>query len=155
MDLVKRWTKRRRSERGAELIEVALTLPLLLLVVLGIIDFGFLFQRYEVVTNAAREGARVAVLPGYGDADVAARVEQYLTAAGLTAAHDPPVVDHPPPVAVGGYCAAVTSVKVTYPHTFSFVGGIAGYFGEGGFTTRTLQATAEMRNEIPAAGCGP
>ena len=32
---------------------------------LGIIDFGFLFQRYEVVTNAAREGARVAILPGY------------------------------------------------------------------------------------------
>ena len=32
---------------------------------LGIIDFGFLFQHYEVVTNAAREGARVAILPGY------------------------------------------------------------------------------------------
>ena len=54
-----------RSERGAELIEFALVFPTLLLVMLGIIDFGFLFQRYEVVTNAAREGARVAILPGY------------------------------------------------------------------------------------------
>ena len=52
--------------------------PTLLLVMLGIIDFGFLFQRYEVVTNAAREGARVAILPGYEasiDANVTARVE--------------------------------------------------------------------------------
>ena len=48
--------------------------PLLLLVMLGIMDFGFLFQRYEVVTTAAREGARVAILPGYQDADVRARV---------------------------------------------------------------------------------
>ena len=57
--------QRLRSERGAELIEFALVFPVLLLVVLGIVDFGFLFQRMEVVTNAAREGARMAVLPGY------------------------------------------------------------------------------------------
>ena len=71
-------------ERGAELVEFAFVFPTLLLVMLGIIDFGFLFQRYEVVTNAAREGARVAILPGYADADVQARVNQYLSAAGLT-----------------------------------------------------------------------
>ena len=41
---------------------MALTLPLLLLVVFGIFDFGFMFQRYEVVTNAAREAARIGVL---------------------------------------------------------------------------------------------
>lgn len=150
-----RVSRRWSSETGAEIVEFAIVLPLLLLVVLGIIDFGFLFQRYEVVTNAAREGARVAVLPGYEDADVVARVDQYLTAGGLTGAHDPPVVDHPLPVQVGLYCAAVTSVTVTYPHTFSFVGGVAGYFGASGFSTGTLRATAEMRNEIPASGCGP
>ncbi len=38
---------------------------MLLLIGFGILDFGILFQRYEVITNAAREGARVAVLPGY------------------------------------------------------------------------------------------
>ena len=61
---------------------------------LGIIDFGFLFQRYEIVTNAAREGARIAILPGYADADVQARVNQYLTAAGLTPT-DPVTVGAP------------------------------------------------------------
>ena len=51
------WRERlARGERGAELIEFALVLPLLLLLVLGIVDFGFMFQRLEVVTNAAREG---------------------------------------------------------------------------------------------------
>ena len=58
---------RRRGERGQAIVELALTLPLLLLVVLGIFDFGLMFQRFEVVTNAAREGARVAVLPDYTD----------------------------------------------------------------------------------------
>src|SRR5215831_8178385 len=72
-----------RSQRGAELIEFALVLPLLLLLVLGIVDFGFLFQRMEVITNAAREGARIAVLPSYTNADVQARVCNYLTSGGV------------------------------------------------------------------------
>ncbi len=54
-----------RGERGAALVEFALALPLLLVVLAGIVDFGFVFQRYEVITNAAREGARLATLPGY------------------------------------------------------------------------------------------
>jgi len=154
MAAVTRTAARWSDESGAELIEFALVLPLLLLVILGIIDFGFLFQRYEVVTNAAREGARVAVLPGYGDADVQARVDQYLTAGGLTAAHPPAAIGHPAAVPVAGYCSAVTTVTVTYPHTYSFVAGVAGYFGASGLATRnSLTATAEMRNELPSGGC--
>ena len=64
------------SERGAELIEFAIVLPVMLLIVMGIVDFGFMFQRYVVLTNAAMEGARVAVLPGYQTADVQARVDR-------------------------------------------------------------------------------
>ena len=59
-------------------MEFALTLPLLLVVIAGIVDFGFLFQRYEVVTNAAREGARLASLPGYDETAVRDRVRQYV-----------------------------------------------------------------------------
>jgi Flp pilus assembly protein TadG len=65
------------SERGANVIEMAIVLPLLLLLIMGILDFGFLFQRYVVLTNAAVEGARVATLPGYSDADAVARVQSY------------------------------------------------------------------------------
>jgi Flp pilus assembly protein TadG len=139
------------DESGAELIEFALVFPLLLLVVLGIIDFGLLFQRYEVVTNAAREGARVSVLPGYADEDVETRVGQYLTAAGLTEGATTSV-GTPQVVEVGGQCITVRPVTVTYPHTFSFVGGIAGFFGSE--LARTgVTATSSMRSETPGAAC--
>ena len=52
-----------RSERGTAILETALTLPLLLLVSVGIFEFGRAYQTWQVITNAAREGARVAVLP--------------------------------------------------------------------------------------------
>ena len=126
--------------------------PTLLLVMLGIIDFGFLFQRYEVVTNAAREGARVAILPGYADADVSARVNQYLNAAGLTPT-DPPTVGAPQVIAVGSQCITVRPVTVTYRHNFLFLGPILGLLGGGSLTDKTLTATSSMRAEIAAGAC--
>jgi Flp pilus assembly protein TadG len=142
-----RWS----DESGAELIEFALSLPILLLVGFGIMDFGLLFRRYEVITNAAREGARVGILPGYAAADVTVRVNQYLTAAGLTGT--PTVTITPSTINVGGACVGMTSVTVGYPQTYSLVGGIASYFGSSGFASGTLLATAEMRNELRATGC--
>ena len=78
-------TARRSNQRGQAVIELALTLPLLLLVVFGIIDFGFMFQRYESVTNAAREGARLGVLAtaGYTATEAQNRAISYLQASGL------------------------------------------------------------------------
>src|SRR5687767_1364031 len=90
---VTRLRNRAADDRGAELIEFALVFPILLLLVAGIADFGFLFQRYEVVTNAAREGARIAVLPSYTVADVQQRVTNYLASGGLTAAFPVPSVN--------------------------------------------------------------
>lgn len=76
-----------RSERGAELIEMMLVTPLLLLMFAGIFDFAMLFRAWETATNAAREGARVASLPAYTESDdVRARVEQYMQASGLATA---------------------------------------------------------------------
>jgi TadE-like protein len=146
--------RRLACEKGAELIEFALVFPLLLLVMFGIMDFGLLFQRYETVTNAAREGARVAVLPGYLEPDVKKRVEEYLAAAGLTAT--PTVTYTDPkklPLSVGGPCVTITGVKVDYPHQYLFIGKIIGLFGGSGFTTKTLTATARMRYEGAAAAC--
>ena len=113
---------------------------------------AFLFQRYETVTNAAREGARVAVLPGYAQADVQARVTQYLAAAGLTAT---PTFAYTAPQAlnVGGACVTITGITVGYPHRYLFIGKIIGLFGGSGFTTKTLTATARMRYEGAASAC--
>jgi Flp pilus assembly protein TadG len=152
MDALKLW-RDWTSDRGAELVEFALTFPLLLLVCMGIIDFGLMFHRYEVLTNAAREGARVSVLPGYTNADVTVRVNQFLQATSLNPASVVTTVGATQTLAVGGgSCITVKPVTVTYTHTYSFVGGVARYFDKN-LTSKALRATASMRNEIPAAAC--
>ena len=145
--------KRLSSERGAELVEFALTFPLLLLVVLGIIDMGLILQRYEVITNAAREGARVSVLPGYGDPEIVARVNQYLQGTGLAADTIDPVVPVRTMVSVGGYCVNVVAVTVAYDHPFFFLAGIGEFFGSS-FGTKKVSSTATMRSEMQSVGNG-
>ena len=145
-----------RSEKGAELIEFALVFPMLLLVVLGIIDWGLVFSRYEVLFNAAREGARVSVLPGYTDADVVTRVDQYIQGIGLNPANVDAVVGAPEVLDIGAVCISVQPVTVSYVHSFYYLGGIMNYFGLGGsFGTKTLTATASMRDEASAVACPP
>jgi Flp pilus assembly protein TadG len=50
--------RRRRNQHGAAAVEFALVLPILLLLVFGIIDFGYMSYNRNQLTNAAREGAR-------------------------------------------------------------------------------------------------
>ena len=125
--------------------------------VLGIIDFGLLFQRYEVLTNAAREGARISTLPEYGgvnlEANVTSRVNQYLVAADL----DPDVANVsvvPGTILIDGNDVCVFRVEVTYPHDYSFVGGIINFFG-GTLDPRELVARSAMRPETVAGSCPP
>ena len=140
------------NDRGAELIELALVFPILLLLVAGIVDFGFLFQRYEVVTNAAREGARVAVLPNYTVADVQQRVSNYLVSGGLTASIPAPTVTYTNEALPSGATVAVATVAVQYPSQFAFIGPIAAMVGGSGWGTVTLHARSVMRVEGGVGG---
>jgi len=143
------WRRRARGEDGAQLVEFALVLPLLLLVMLGIAEMGFMFQRYEVVTNAAREGARLAVLPGYGSADVQARVGAYLTSGRVpTTGTNPRVVVEDVTIPVGGGRPAIPAkrVTVTYSYGFQFLNALSAFFGSGGPSV-PLSAISEMRTE--------
>ena len=54
--------KRLRGEEGQDIVEFALVLPILMIVLFGIIDFGWIFYSTAMVGNAAREGARFAVM---------------------------------------------------------------------------------------------
>lgn len=71
-----------RNEEGQSLVEMALALPILLLILLGIIQFGFVFSGQIALTGAAREGARLAAI---GAADMAVRqhVEDMLAASPM------------------------------------------------------------------------
>jgi Flp pilus assembly protein TadG len=142
---------RLRNEKGAQLVEFALVLPLLLLVILGIAEFGFMFQRYEVITNAAREGARIAVLPGYTTADVRQRVNDYLDAGRVpTAGRTPAAVTDVSVVLPGGTTVPTRKVTVTYTYTYMFLKGIAGWFNAS-YTTQQLSAVSQMRVEVPGS----
>ena len=154
MDALKRLYRDWLSDRGAELIEFAFTFPLLLLVCLGIVDFGLLFQRYEVLTNAAREGARVAVLPGYDTLpNVQARVNQYLQGTSLSGVATTTLATETlTPALPNGNCVVVKRVVVTYNHNYFFVGGIATWFGSS-LGTRTLTGRAAMRQETASGAC--
>ena len=147
-----------RSERGAELIEFALTLPLLLLLVLGIIEFGFLFQEYEVVTNAAREGARIgSMIPsaGYTAAEATKRATDYVTAGGLKVAQmnpAPTAVTSQVPITGTGKCIPVVTVTVNYEHPVPFLSGIMNYFGSA-LGTIPLKGVSVMRTEGGSTAC--
>ena len=52
----------KKNEKGASAVEFALILPILVLLVFGIIEFGIAFNNYITITHAAREGARLAAV---------------------------------------------------------------------------------------------
>lgn len=62
------------NNKGQSLVETALVLPVILILLTGIIDFGLLFNNYLIVSNASREGARAAVT-GKTDAQIDAVVD--------------------------------------------------------------------------------
>lgn len=140
-----------KSERGAQLLEFAMVLPLLLILIAGIADFAFLFQAYEVVTNAAIEGARLRTLPGYSDDDAENRVQQYINAANLPGAVNADVNAINVDPGAGPSFAAV-QMTVTYTHTFNFIGPMMALFGREFGPTVTFTSASAMRPQVIPAG---
>jgi Flp pilus assembly protein TadG len=142
----------RRSERGAAIIETALTLPLLLLVAVGIFEFGRAFQTWQVMTNAAREGARVAILPNPDPGGPETLVRTYLSNGGLKSTSSDGVgVSVTPDTLDMGAAGSVSAsrVTVTYPFQFMVLQPVAQLIVNGSTTGApiTMTAVAIMRNE--------
>jgi Flp pilus assembly protein TadG len=140
-------TKRMRSERGAALVESAMILPLIMLISVGIFEFGRAYQTSQVLTNAAREGARLAVLEGRTDTDVRARVNKYVTDGGLTALSDGNIqVNRTVPLTA---TATASTVTITYPFEFMMLNPIVRMVTPASSTGApiTLTASTLMRNE--------
>ncbi len=66
----RRKDKTNRSERGASSIEFALILPVLIMILIGVFEFGMAYNNYLAITHAAREGARLAAVNKYDEAVV-------------------------------------------------------------------------------------
>jgi Flp pilus assembly protein TadG len=139
--------KRLRNQRGAALIETAITLPLVLLVSVSIFEFGRAYQTWQVLTNAAREGARVSILTDQTDAQVSDAVRNYMTSGRLPNAASAPIVIERN-VAFGGSTAS--RITINYPFNFMVLSPVArlvvqtSSLGSGALT---MSAVAMMRNE--------
>lgn len=141
--------QRRRSERGAALVEAAVTIPILLLIAVGIFEFGRTYQHWQVLTNAAREGARYSVTPGASSANVDALVREYMRNGGLPK-HAEANVQVVRNVALASGTAS--TITIGYPFDFIVLQPVANLIqgsGPGISRSVTMAAAATMRNESP------
>jgi hypothetical protein len=141
--------KRMRNEKGAALIEAAVTVPIILLISVGIFEFGRAYQTQQVLVNAAREGARLAVIEGSTDAQVRARVNDYLSGGGLKTLTEAQI-----PInriaAVPGSSATGSTIEILYPFEFMVLNPVVKLIAPGDDTTGapiTMKAATLMRNE--------
>jgi Flp pilus assembly protein TadG len=138
-------TNLRKNERGAALIETAITIPIILLIAVSIFEFGRAYQTWQVLTNAAREGARQAILIDKSDADVETAVKNYITTGGLPLGST--VVNIDRNVALGTNTAS--QVTVNYPFSFIVLNPVIRLVTPTSNTGAplTMQSVALMRNE--------
>ncbi len=144
------------SEKGAAVVEFAVVLPLLLVIVFGIVEFGFLMYNQAMITNAAREGARFGITIGSerkSTAEITAVVDNYLTNFLVTfssgAPPDPAVVvkvngvEADPSVTGLNSAEDYVTVEVTFDYEFLVLPSFVKTLG----LTKTLFASATMRAE--------
>ena len=103
---------RRLNERGAVAAEFALLLPVILLILLGTIEFGMIMYSRELITNASREGARAGIIqvsPKPTAGAITTIATTYLTGTGIKPADVTITV-----TGAGGVNPATLTVTATY-----------------------------------------
>ncbi len=131
------------GDAGQALVEVAIALPILLALLVGIFEFARAYNVQQVITNAAREGAREAVLPDTNDpAVVDSVVDARLADANISTAT---VTISSVNVPTGD----PVSVQVNVNYRFVFIGPVLRMLDPGATDpgTITLRSTATMRKE--------
>jgi len=137
-------TARSKERRGVAAVEMALVLPIFLLVTMGMVEFGRALMVGQLVTNAAREGARMAILDGSSTASVKTSIQSFLAGAAGVSTGDITVT-----ATVGGVSKDVSAavakemiaIKVSIP--FSKVS----YLPPTYLKNTTLTGDSSMRHE--------
>jgi hypothetical protein len=94
-------SRRNHGAAGQSVVELAITLPILLLLMLGLVNLGILMHAQIVLTNAAWEGARAGATitdPSHGDEEIIGAVQRSLSGldASRVAIEIDPEQDEPP-----------------------------------------------------------
>jgi Flp pilus assembly protein TadG len=141
-------TRFARGRSGQSLVEFALVAVLLLVLVVGIVEFGRVWNMYQILANAAREGARLASLPaGFTTASaVTTRVQSYLGTGNVNPAKAVVTIGG---AGVDGGTGTQVSVTVSYPFTFLYLGPIVRLLNPGATAGADVTITSQsvMRNE--------
>ncbi len=155
----RRWPRTRlRSESGQALIEFAFVLIMMIMLILGLVDFARVFLQFQVVTDAAREGARQAVLSGGPAPDSIASVVRTALAVGgvdVTGISTVASCAHPTGSVTNatvyscrwdsGTSGDEVRVGIAVPFEFSLIGPFIGWAT--GQQNITLRSSISMRNE--------
>lgn len=81
----RRLARKAKNRRwAAAAVEMAVVMPFLLMMLFGIIEWGWIFTVRQSLVTAAREGARTAALPGSTETDVASRICEFLDPLNIT-----------------------------------------------------------------------
>jgi Flp pilus assembly protein TadG len=134
-----------KNQRGAALLETAITLPLILLVSVAIFEFGRAYQTWQVLTNAAREGARVAVIMGTTEDQIRSAVKTYADVGGLAVTDAQIAINQAKPLAEW----TGSEITISYPFDFMVLNPVAQMVAGGSKLGQplTMTAVAVMRNE--------
>jgi Flp pilus assembly protein TadG len=125
----------KKRRRAGAAVEMAIVTPLLMTMLLGIIEFGYIFTVRQTLVTAAREGARLAALPGSSTQAVQDLVENYLSdTMGLTAKE----------ILIERSTPEDPTESVTVKVAYADVSLVGGYFGA---KTYDLVGSCSMRKE--------
>lgn len=143
--VVRRRSARRRSRRGANTIEFALTLPVFLLFTFAVVEFGWYFSRVALTNTAAMDGCRAGSLvdPLDGDPAIAAttRIQSVITGAGLSCVNCSAVL-----VGAVPNRALECTVEVQYNGLFGIFGNDRAFYNPfGASVRRTNRARLEWQ----------
>ena len=137
------WIPRRGvtyRERAAAIVEFAVVLPLLLTILFGVIEYGWVFMIRQTLQNAAREGARLAILQSSVDpyTNVTTRINEVLAPTGLAAEEVTITMTH---ATVG---SPVETIVISVPREAVSITGLTSFFGA---MDGTLSGSCTMRKE--------
>ena len=151
--------RQRRSQRGQELVELAITIVLFATLALGVLMFGHAFMVVNMVTHAARDGARLA--SSWADRGACQQInsdtqikqavnDRIATVTAVqftvTVGQNPPVTSSSPPCANPGSTPSVTvNVNGCVPYLFNIVGLSSGGCTGGFKVNRTVTFADDLR----------
>jgi Flp pilus assembly protein TadG len=134
------------------MVETAIVLPIILVLMVGIFEVGRAYETWQVLTNAAREGARMSVTPSSTPTDPTAPIRRYMADGQLTkSAAASVVVNKGASIDVNGTPVSASAITVDYPFEFIMLQPVVRLVAPAATVggPLTMRATAIMRNEAP------